>query len=359
MPIVNETNNERWTMNDFFQSDGEYLAKEDGGFLSRVILDSKSKDNGKRLTTLELTFPRFVLSEFNTHRLLSKNSASSRAIPTHKQIAKLLEDPFVPSAETVRYNQGGMQGHTVLTDEDYADFVRIWKMGRSRAVLTAMELILGEKEVEKAFGVGYTRLDDIFLASDTREAAIDALKEHAAYTLAQRKETGSVEQERYLNVHKQTANRVIEPYVWHVVITSGTEWDNFWYLREDIDADPQIHKIAKLAHETYNASTPQELEMGQWHTPFVRSEEKAEAENDYELWKKVSSGRCARVSYETHSGVRDLSADEKLHSRLVTGKPHLSPLEHVATPMESENDTCGNFRGWFQHRKEVVDSQVF
>lgn len=346
-------------MNDFFRSDGEYLAKEEDGFLSRVILDSVSETTGKRLTTLELTFPRYILSEFNTHRLLSKNSASSRAIPTHKQITKLLENPFIPSPDTARYNQGGMQGNTVLSHDDYQEFVNIWKKGRSRAVLTAIELILGEKETAKALGREYDKADDIFASQDAREAAVEAIKEHSEYTLSKRKETGSVEQERYLNVHKQTANRVIEPYVWHVVIASGTEWDNFWYLREDVDADPQIYKIAKLAHETYSESTPAELSLGQWHTPYVRREEKIEAENNYDLWKKVSAGRCARVSYETHSGKRDIGADVKLHNRLITGKPHLSPLEHVATPTANENDRSGNFYGWSQHRKEIVDSQVF
>lgn len=346
-------------MSDFFKSDGEYLAKEDGGFLSRVILDSVSKDNGKRLTTLELTFPRFVLSEFNTHRMLSKNSASSRAIPTHKQVTKLLEAPFIPSEETVRYNQGGMQGHTALSKSDYEDFVKIWKKGRSRAVLTAMELILGEKEVARALGSNYDQIGDLFLSSEACERAVEAIKEQTSYTLAKRKENGSVEQDRYLNVHKQTANRVIEPYIWHVVITSGTEWENFWYLREDVDADPQIYKIAKLAHDTYKESVPEELAMGQWHTPYVRKEEKVESESDYDLWKKVSSGRCARVSYETHDGKRNLGADVRLHSHLTDNKPHLSPLEHVATPLETADETCGNFRGWYQHRKEVVDSEVF
>lgn len=341
-------------MSQTFISDDEYLAAQEGGFLARVIADSVS-EAGDRLTTFELTFPRMVLSEFNTHRLLSRNSASSRAIPVTKQINKLLTDPFVPAFESVRKNQPGMQGTKNLTVEDYQEFVKIWKSGRSRAVLTALEIILGVDSTRKALGAGYESHHDLFLDESNISAVEDALQTYVRDMSAARK--SGEEDSRYLNIHKQTANRVLEPYMWHVVIASATEWENFWYLRDHTDADPQIHAIASLAKKLYEESQPVALKQHEWHMPFVRKEEKLEAASDMGRWKGVSTGRCARVSYETHDGIRSLDADVKLYDRLVSDPPHLSPAEHVARPGEA-GVWSGNFKGWFQHRKEIQPSDV-
>lgn len=340
-------------MSQFFISDNEYLSTSSGGFQARVIADSTSIWD-KRLTTFEFTFPRMVLSEFNTHRLLSRNSASSRAIPVAKQIKKILQDPFIPAFETVRKNQPGMQGTTNLTVDDYKQFVEIWKTGRSRAVLTALEIILGVEKASEALGRDYHTVRDLFLDEEKMNAAI-AVLDASTQEIAEARKNG--EETPYLNIHKQTANRVLEPYMWHVVIASATEWDNFWYLRNHTDADPQIHTIAALGQSLYEESTPELLVEGQWHLPFVREEEKAEARSNTKLWKGISTGRCARVSYETHDGKRNLDADVKLYERLVADPPHLSPAEHVARPQKG-SEWSGNFQGFFQHRKEIQPSDV-
>lgn len=340
---------------EFFTSAGEYLSLQQGGFLARMILDSSS-EAGARLTTFELTFPRMVLSEFNTHRLLSRNSASSRAIPVSKQIGKLLTDPFIPAPGTVLHNQPGMQGKVPLSDLDYADFVTVWKAGRSRAVLTSLELILGLAETKKLLGADYNSRYDIFEDGDVCTQVVAGLEEYVAFTKAAR-EAGE-EQSRYLDIHKQTANRVVEPFMWHVVVASGTEWENFWYLRDHEEADPQISTIAHLAHRLYEESEPTRLVLGEWHLPFVRSEEREQVQEDVAQWKGISAGRSARVSYETHDGKRDIGADIRLYERLTNEPPHLSPLEHVATPLEDGGAWSGNFKGFKQHRKEIQPSLI-
>lgn len=358
MRVVDSTLLKGYPMADFFTSDGEYKAVQQGGFLARMIADSVSP-GGARLSTFELTFPRMVLSEFNTHRLLSRNSASSRAIPVTKQIQKLITDPFIPAPGTVLYNQPGMQGKIPLSDEDYQEFVKVWKSGRSRAILTSLELILGVREVSKSLGRGYSAFTDVFegaAAEDYKQGVIEALDEYTRF-VKQAREAGE-EQTRYLDIHKQTANRVVEPYMWHVVIASATEWDNFWYLRDHEEADPQIHTIASLAHKLYEESVPEQLELGEWHLPFVRSEEKHLAAQDIEKWKGISTGRAARVSYETHDGRRNPEADVRLYERLISDPPHLSPPEHVGTPLADPDEWSGNFKGFFQHRKEIQASRI-
>ena len=53
---------------------------------------------GDELITVLATFPRIILAEINTHRMLSKNTSSSRAIPFKKMVESVQNDPFVPIA---------------------------------------------------------------------------------------------------------------------------------------------------------------------------------------------------------------------------------------------------------------------
>lgn len=265
-------------------------------FAARIILDSISPE-GVRLTTFEVTFPRFILSEFNTHRTFSRNSASSRAIPLNKTLDRVRADPFIPTYWGK--NQKGMQAYEELSAE---------AQSQARAVWAA--------------------------------ALHDAIR-HA-------------EQLAEIGVHKQLANRILEPYMWHTALVTATEWSNFFALRAHEAAQPEIRTIAELMLAKYSESEPQQLGYDGWHMPLVRPEEQGEL--DLADLKKISSGRCARVSYLTHDGLRDLGADIKLHDQLVAGG-HMSPLEHIARPMTKREYEAslfeGNFRGWHQYRKDV------
>ena len=280
---------------------------------ARVVLDSIS-EAGDRLTTIEATFPRIVLAEFNTHRVFSRNSASSRAIPILKQLTRLEEDPYIPTYWGK--NQSGMQAREELEGEARAQAIEVWM-----------------------------------------EAAEDAMR-HAKRLLD-------------LDVHKQITNRLLEPFMWHTVIVTATEWSNFFALRRDPDADPAIQGIANMMYDAMQASTPQLLKKGEWHLPLIQPDELEWATANLELAKKVSTGRCARTSYLTHNGSRDHDADIELYERLVSNG-HMSPPEHVATPHYEEpsmNDFgepsgyeslwSGNFRGWKQFRKTLPNESDF
>lgn len=280
----------------------------------KIITDSITAQS-VRLTTFEICFPRMVLAEFNTHRVFSRNSASSRAIPVKIQLAKVMEDPFIP----VYWgrNQKGMQAAEELSPEAQAEAVKKWLLARDSAV-----------------------------------AVVKYLTEE-------------------LDVHKQTANRLLEPFMWHTVVVTATEWDNYFHLRNNMMAQPEIHVIAGMMDESYKASTPKQLAPNEWHLPYVRPEESSEFSQDQLV--KLSSARCARVSYLTQDGVRDVDADYTLYNRLLSSG-HMSPFEHAARPMTdleiNDNRTVkevregstaipflGNFRGWVQHRKEIPGEQ--
>jgi thymidylate synthase ThyX len=272
---------------------------------AKVILDSVS-EAGKRLTTMELTMPRFVLAQWNTHRAFSRNAASSRAVPTAKLIEQVRGDPFIPAAFAA--NQRGMQAGEVLESPQQVGARIAWKQAAIEACLRAEQV--------SAFGV-----------------------------------------------HKQWANRLLEPFLWVKVLVSATEWANFFRLRLHEDAQPEFQALAAAMKAAMDVSEPAERSVGQWHLPYIEGWEfyiamqagmagrsAWVAENEERL-KRWSVARCARL------GLSSPEKDEELYERLLTGSGfgHWSPFEHVATPLE-EWETFpsgqGNFKGWIQFRKQ-------
>ena len=273
-------------------------------YSAKIIADSVSR-HGQRLTTMEVVFPRMVLAEFNTHRVFSRNSASSRAIPVEKQLKKIKEQPFVP--EYWGANQSGMQAEA--------------------------ELIAGAKDAA---------LDEWLAARDSAVAHVEKLLT--------------------IGLHKQLANRILEPFMWHTVIVTATEWSNYFALRANEMAQPEIRKVSELMLAAYEASTPKQLSDDEWHLPLIQAEEYDGVFEKSDDARMISAARCARVSYLTHEGKRDLSADIVLYDRLISGG-HMSPLEHVARPLTedelSEGEFRGNFRGWMQLRKLVPNEDDY
>lgn len=290
----------------------------------KVLADSIA--SGVRLTTLQVTLPRFVLAELNTHRMLSRNSASSRAIPVEKAIAKVRDNPFVPEAFAA--NQRGMQAGEELEGEANHQARAIWGYGAYHAQKTAAGLA-------------------------------------------------------QIGAHKQWANRPLEPYAWHTAIITATEWANFFSQRCSPDAQPEIRRAAEMMRDVMAESVPLELWPGEWHSPFNHWWGEDEGIED-DVLVKIATARCARVSYLTHDGRRDTEADLALHDRLLKAG-HMSPFEHCAQVVADGEAPpfspqyvavsdhgqgmvtwrlsgyfCGNFRApWLQYRKMIPGEAVF
>jgi thymidylate synthase ThyX len=267
----------------------------------KILADSVNL-SGDRLTTFELTYPRMVHAELMTHRLFSRNSASSRAIPTTKLIQRVLEHPVEP--KWWGKNQSGMQARAELEGDDLVQVQHMWLQARDTAVRWANAL---------------------------REAGL----------------------------HKQIANRLIEPWMFITVIVSATEFDNWFHLRDDPDAQPEIAWVAREMRKLYDSASPEQKDVGDWHLPLVNTTDpthklyvdpaEPEIKGDPLGLAKISIARCARVSYLTHDGERDLCEDLKLHDRLAESG-HWSPFEHAAEADEG-SARYGNFFGWRQYRK--------
>ena len=272
----------------------------------KVIEDSISQE-GKRITTLQIRFPRFILPEFNTHRVFSRNFSSSRAIPVKKMIDMVRNNPARP----IHWgeNQAGMQASSELSDEKKVAAKLLWTNAAKRA-------------------------------ADTAEAMME------------------------LGLHKQVANRVLEPFMMVNGIVTATEFDNWFELRAHPDAQPEIQQLAMQMQEAMRASFPKKLIVGEWHLPYVTEDERNDQffKANPELLRQISAARCCRVSYLKHDGsAASVSDDLALCEKLVGAKPlHASPFEHQATPDEFDEvhgyhypELHGNFTGWIQYRKQI------
>ena len=267
-----------------------------------------------RITTFELEYPRFIHSELMTHRQLSRNAASSRAIPIEKMHQHIRDNTAMP----IHWgkNQPGMQA-----DEEILD-IRSAKM-------------------------------NWMVASDT---AI-----HSARMLMMD------------GLHKQIANRVTEPFQTMKTVVTATEYANFFELRRHRDAQPEIRELAEQMWDAMAASIPLQLRLGEWHVPYVDREKQG-----YDLQylvdgclvsakqaREISASCCAQVSYRRNDTSQDKA--EMIFQKLVSSQPaHLSPVEHQATPApEGEyswdmgvthidrqgNRWSGNFKNWIQFRQ--------
>lgn len=272
-------------------------------YSAKILKDSLAA-SGSRLTTMEITFPRIVLAELNTHRICSRNSASSRAIPSEKIIKRVMQDPFLPVYWGK--NKKGMSAESELSISEQFEANLIWIEARNNAVDSVRKLLK-------------------------------------------------------LGVHKQIANRLLEPFIWQTVIISATSWDNFFNLRCHPDAQPEIRKIALMMRELYYSCIPNSdlSKTFNWHLPLLDDEEFDELIKIYSLDNiiKISVGRCARVSYLTHDGIRDPQADIELTNKLLASG-HMSPSEHIALGM-SDMKVSGNFVGWQQFRKTLPNENIF
>jgi len=266
---------------------------------------------------MEVKMPRFILAEVNTHRQLSRNSASSRAIPVAKMLKTVHEEPFL--FETFFRNQKGMAVSEPLPADVQEEAQKIW--------LETRDLVIGQ--VEKLL---------------------------------------------QLDVSKGQANRLLEPFMFQTALITATDWSNMIALRAHQDAQPEFQHVAEMMRDILKMVEPQQLKYGEWHLPLVHPWEFDEF--SLEELRFISAGRCARVSYVTHGGERDPQADITLAHNLVSGG-HMSPLEHQARPLSDEDlelpwlaykdpkepqiqeTRCGNFLGWFQFRRMIPNEADF
>lgn len=297
-------------------------------------------EHGQELITAVLTFPRVVLSEFNTHRVFSRNSASSRAVPVAKNIRNILEHPYIPPK--VGLNQAGMQAKDYLDkdSEEYAQWLDIYLEQRTFSALNATRQLVGDsKLVQELMQKWY----------DTRGVNMNLLNYILDDYTQGIKKDGKPSWD-YLNIHKQHVNRVLEPFMWHTVVVTSNTFSNFIALRNHPDADPAIEEITKLFVAAQEKSTPTLLKEGQWHLPLLLDDERAVAQDNPLFWADVSTGRCARTSYLTHHGVRDVDLDIMLAKERLAPHGHMSPFEHPACSAKKDT-VSGNFIGYTQYRK--------
>ncbi|MBQ69438.1 hypothetical protein CL689_05195 [Candidatus Saccharibacteria bacterium] len=342
-------------------------------YACRIEADSIS-ERGHRLTTMVVTLPRNMLAELNTHCALARNSASSRAIPTLKQLRMIVEDMFIP-VEFGTVATGMNAGPPLTGNKDYRAR-QAWRNAGLEAIWWAMSLVTSAEYIEDEWETWVRTKNDEF-----GEFVLDIAERLDNKLLKNRHDL--------LGVSKGLANRILEPFMWHTVIITATEWDNFFNLRTHKDAQLEIRTAAKMMQEAYNASTPTLLQEGDWHLPFIQPHELEWARENPLVARKVSSARCARVSYLTHdTGEANIDRDLSRADGLA-GDGHMSPFHHAATPFtEAEwfvrdnmkalaldqgselpdfvvkslarsTEFSAKYRGWRDFRLELPNEDVF
>ena len=252
---------------------------------AKVICDSIS-EQGVRLTTFEIEYPRIVMSEFNTMRAISKNSSSSRAIP----VSKMLEHTKSVNLKPIYF-------------------------GSKKSGMQAGDEIVGE---------------DLQYAKSTWESALHSMV-HSAKILDG------------CGVAKEVCNRLVEPFQLVKVVCTATDWDNFFNLRLHPDSDPNICMLAYKMYEAMQESKPIKLKAGEWHLPYVTAGwngkgEMRYADEDFNFIEleqaiKLSAASCASVSYRTEG--MTLEKADKIFDMLIKAEViHASPFEHLATPIK-------------------------
>jgi thymidylate synthase ThyX len=293
---------------------------------AKIIADSYNEIHGTRLTTFELVYPRFIHGELMTHRVFSRNAASSRAIPIDKVIELVETTPAMPVHWGA--NQAGMQAKAEVSDIERAK--TLWLASRDSAVKYAKAM----------------------------------------------KDAG---------LHKQIVNRILEPYQLMKTIVTATDYNNWFWLRDHEDAQPEIAELAAVMCIEYTAHIPEELNVGEWHVPYVKTYRDSHTgerfyldENDkyitMEEARMISASCCAQVSYRKNDG--SLEKASMVFDRLINSVPvHASPVEHIATPiddvpfvaeyLEIEGVThidkhyqphSGNLCGWLQFRQLIPNN---
>lgn len=259
---------------------------------AKIVADSINQ-HGDRLTTFELTLPKSLVAQFNTHRMIARNSASSRAIPTAKVIEQVLDDPYLP---TWHRNKKGMQPGEKVDDEH-------------AGLLDALNLNL-------------------------RLTVIDYVKRMAA-----------------LGAAKEDINRYLEPWMWTTIVATATEWENYFKQRDHEDTQSAHALLARKMREAMDGSnaverfSPGVAEHDLWHLPYVTDIERATLR--VEILPRISAVRCARVSYGRQGVATDVM-DELRRYDDFPRLGHWSPLE---MPCRSDWGWHGPFRGWRSLRK--------
>jgi thymidylate synthase ThyX len=254
---------------------------------AKIVADSVNADiRQSRITSFVLTYPRFIHSELLTHRALTRNSSSSRAVPINKFIEEVLTDPAMPIHWGA--NQKGMQADNEVDEETKIKAMQIW-----------------------------------------HEAKEDAVK-HA-------------KRMNEIGIHKQVVNRLMEPFFHMTTLVTATEYSNFFKLRAHSAAQPEIRELAYKMQDALANSIPDRKIEGQWHIPFG---DKFVDGLSVEQKLKVATARAARVSYKTFEGEINYDKDYTLHDQLLA-EGHYSPFEHSA---QAETGVHANFSQWKPYR---------
>ena len=368
---------------------------------AEVVADSLSI-KGDRLTSLRITFPRIILAEINTHRMLSSNTSSSRAI-LFKKMVEAVQNPFIPIAWQKHHS--GMQGTEYLSKTDKFNLISFMGI----MIDTLHRMIEDSEEYDKLAKELDEKLEIIETLLTQYTTMTKTLDEWWLFARDKAVEAASI---MYVfGVTKQLCNRLLEPFMWTTMLITGSKegWDNFFRLRcpdyqnlssygmqhykskkeflrniglpstledyahyTDLDwlqinkGQAEIHMmaLAEAIYDAMNESTPEQLSEGMWHIPYMGNidSSKLKSTRGKDVTKemvKISTAMAARESYTVVGNEKNIDYQKQidLHDKLISqDPPHSSCLKHcnrAMTDEEYESFIKGNVDIGFDIPKEA------
>ena len=322
--------------------------------ISAEIINHSKGENGGELITYKLTYPRIILAEFNTHKMIMKNTSSSRAIPFEKMVEVVKKEPFIPLAFQCQHK--GMQGSQYITDPYVIEKKKEkWLKARNKAINSAVDL--SEEEISASY---YTN-DENGVPIHTKDIYVENS-----------------------SVSKQLCNRLLESFMWVTQIVTGSreafenlfrlrcpiydvsneilslatsdtetafkskkevikrfpqlyDKDDLWWLQHN-KGQAEIHfmDLAEKMYDALNESKPVELKAGEWHIPFS-NEPSFTPEMSLKDKIVLSCTMIARTSYTKIGDEQNISLEtaRKIFDKCKKER-HDSIFEHAGRCMTEE-----------------------
>lgn len=324
------------------------------------IIAGSLNEHGQKITTWVLTYPRMIHAEMMTHRVFSRNAASSRAIPFAKMCKNVLEDMFIPVAFQKKHK--GMQGTDYITGWKAELASNGWRWGGSLAVRATrvLDRIGVTKQLTNRLLEPFQWYTAIFTTTETENFFNLRCPqyEHQCYI----RDTDKPHDESFIFYSRKDWLDWEENHktdVCYNVIGGIPETDLDWLKRNKGQGEIHISLLAEAMWDSMNEYNYKQLKAGEWHIPFGDrinrfrlSKDLDRIGSDLDLNDasiKITTARCARVSYNNFEGKDDYEADIKLYDRLLK-EGHMSPFEHCARAM-SDKEYHSNISGKVYSRK--------
>lgn len=310
---------------------------------AEIVAHSKRANTGEEIITYKLTFPRIILSEVNTYKMLEKNTSSSRAIPFEKMVEVVDKEPFVPLAFQTHHK--GMQGTEYITNPEEIDYLEVkWLIAKDTAIESAYQLYNNGITKQLANRILEPFMWVTQLCTGTRESFEHLFEQRCPIYEVPYYINDPIEDDKKIQMKLGGCSKkdIVEHIRENRLDTEVYSWNDLdWLQHNRGQAEIHFMDLAEKMYDALNESEPDILKGGDWHIPFQEEIWKRNGVEKLEDFIKMSCAMTARVSYTTiaDNEVLTLEKAKNIYDKCVKSG-HFSVVSHCAKCMtDYEYDT--------------------